>query len=137
MLCLFRYVLHLYDVSLEGIWEKRGVYTYYTELVFELGSNIVDFLHHLHMLVSTHSVIFISTTCFYIHILLLLLIFPFYKGLGETEMAFIGEGKFSHISSDNLFTVSYTQAICLIWTQFIYFWEFTYFIIKNHHNENL
>ena len=64
---LYRYVLHLYDVSHEGIWEKRGIYTYYTELVFELGSNIVDFLHHLHMLVSSRSVSCISTICFYIY----------------------------------------------------------------------
>ncbi|XP_035207244.1 E3 ubiquitin-protein ligase AMFR-like [Stegodyphus dumicola] len=47
---LMRYILHLYDVTHEGIWERRGVYNYYCEFVFELTSYIVDFLHHLHML---------------------------------------------------------------------------------------
>ncbi|KFM61685.1 E3 ubiquitin-protein ligase AMFR, partial [Stegodyphus mimosarum] len=47
---LMRYILHLYDVTHEGIWERRGVYNYYCELVFELTSYVVDFLHHLHML---------------------------------------------------------------------------------------
>ncbi|XP_042899201.1 E3 ubiquitin-protein ligase AMFR [Parasteatoda tepidariorum] len=47
---LVRYVIHLYDVTHEGIWERRGIYTYYSELVFELSSLVVDFLHHLHML---------------------------------------------------------------------------------------
>lgn len=47
---LIRYILHLWDSSHEGIWEHRGIYTYYCELVFELASLMVDFFHHLHML---------------------------------------------------------------------------------------
>ncbi|XP_054710574.1 E3 ubiquitin-protein ligase AMFR-like [Uloborus diversus] len=47
---LMRYIIHLYDISHEGIWERRGKYVYYSELVFELSSHVVDFLHHLHML---------------------------------------------------------------------------------------
>ncbi|BFZ19181.1 hypothetical protein BsWGS_22220 [Bradybaena similaris] len=45
-----RYMIQLYDMSLEGVWESRSVYLYYTELVFELVILSVDFAHHLHML---------------------------------------------------------------------------------------
>ena len=48
----FRYGTHLWEISLEGTWENRGFYVYYTELVFELAALLVDFTHHLHMLVS-------------------------------------------------------------------------------------
>ncbi|XP_042897435.1 E3 ubiquitin-protein ligase AMFR [Parasteatoda tepidariorum] len=45
-----RYALHLLDATREGTWEKRATYVYYTELGFELTALIVDFFHHLHML---------------------------------------------------------------------------------------
>lgn len=45
-----RYVIHLWDLTYEGVWERRGTYTYYSELVFELTGLTVDFFHHLHML---------------------------------------------------------------------------------------
>ncbi|XP_059168865.1 E3 ubiquitin-protein ligase AMFR-like [Physella acuta] len=51
--CLYviiRYILQLWDLSLEGVWEARSIYVYYTELVFELVALSVDFGHHLHML---------------------------------------------------------------------------------------
>ncbi|GIY74208.1 e3 ubiquitin-protein ligase AMFR [Caerostris extrusa] len=47
---LMRYIIHLYDVTHEGVWEKRGIFNYYCEFVCELSSLLVDFLHHLHML---------------------------------------------------------------------------------------
>lgn len=54
---ILRYGLHLYDlrqgeeaVSGGVIWEKRGPVAYYTELVFELSVLILDFMHHVHML---------------------------------------------------------------------------------------
>ncbi|KAG8190257.1 hypothetical protein JTE90_001341 [Oedothorax gibbosus] len=47
---LLRYIIHLYDITHQGIWEKRGIYTYYIELTAGLSSLAVDFLHHLHML---------------------------------------------------------------------------------------
>ena len=47
-----RYGLHLIDMNLEGVWENRSKYVYYTELVFELAALSIDFGHHLHMLVS-------------------------------------------------------------------------------------
>ena len=46
-----RYGLHLWDMNLEGTWENRSVYVYYTELIFELSVLFVDFGHHIHMLV--------------------------------------------------------------------------------------
>ncbi|CAL1279395.1 unnamed protein product [Larinioides sclopetarius] len=46
-----RYVIYLLDASQEGAWEKRASYVYYTELGFELLALVIDFLHHLHMLV--------------------------------------------------------------------------------------
>lgn len=45
-----RYGLHLVDMNLEGVWENRSKYVYYTELVFELAALSIDFGHHLHML---------------------------------------------------------------------------------------
>lgn len=61
---VLRYVLHLYDVRNEGnaatqsndtndksmVWEKRGAITYYVELCFELSALLIDFVHHVHML---------------------------------------------------------------------------------------
>ncbi|GFS36459.1 e3 ubiquitin-protein ligase AMFR [Nephila pilipes] len=47
---LIRYIIHLYDITHEGVWEKRGVFTYYCELTCELSSLVIDFLHHVHML---------------------------------------------------------------------------------------
>ncbi|XP_025831696.1 E3 ubiquitin-protein ligase AMFR isoform X2 [Agrilus planipennis] len=58
---ILRYVMHLYDVFRDGsgsvsnvsssVWEKRGPVVYYVELVFEMSAYIIDFVHHLHMLV--------------------------------------------------------------------------------------
>lgn len=45
-----RYCLHLVDMNLEGVWENRATYVYYTELIFELAALSIDFGHHLHML---------------------------------------------------------------------------------------
>ncbi|KAK3579007.1 hypothetical protein CHS0354_034804 [Potamilus streckersoni] len=45
-----RYAIHLIDMNLEGIWENRSIYVYFTELTFELAVLSVDFAHHLHML---------------------------------------------------------------------------------------
>ncbi|XP_035680193.1 E3 ubiquitin-protein ligase AMFR-like isoform X3 [Branchiostoma floridae] len=47
---IVRYAIHLYDVTNIGTWENRGTYVYYSELVMELTALIVDFCHHLHML---------------------------------------------------------------------------------------
>lgn len=45
-----RYCLHLIDMNLEGVWENRATYVYYTELIFELAALSIDFGHHVHML---------------------------------------------------------------------------------------
>ncbi|KAL8566315.1 hypothetical protein ACOMHN_050433 [Nucella lapillus] len=47
---VIRYMIHLWDLSLESVWENRSVYVYYSELIFELSSLSIDFAHHLHML---------------------------------------------------------------------------------------
>ncbi|CAL1289605.1 unnamed protein product [Larinioides sclopetarius] len=47
---LVRYVIHLYDITHEGVWEKRSAFTYYCELICQISSLVVDILHHLHML---------------------------------------------------------------------------------------
>lgn len=46
-----RYSIYLWDISHEGLWEKRGRYVYITELVFELSELVIDMVHHIHMLV--------------------------------------------------------------------------------------
>lgn len=45
-----RYVIHLYEMNVDGVWENRSIYIYYTELIFELSAISIDFCHHLHML---------------------------------------------------------------------------------------
>ncbi|RWS29005.1 E3 ubiquitin-protein ligase AMFR-like isoform X1, partial [Leptotrombidium deliense] len=45
-----RYAIHLWDLSHETVWENRSAYTYYSELLFELTTLMIDFCHHLHML---------------------------------------------------------------------------------------
>ncbi|XP_048254927.1 E3 ubiquitin-protein ligase AMFR-like isoform X1 [Haliotis rufescens] len=45
-----RYIIHLWDMSKEGVWENRSMYVYYAELIFELAALSIDFCHHLHML---------------------------------------------------------------------------------------
>ena len=52
-----RYGLHLIDMNLEGVWENRSKYVYYTELVFELAALSIDFGHHLHMLVGIRKIV--------------------------------------------------------------------------------
>ncbi|GAB6030480.1 hypothetical protein CHUAL_007344 [Chamberlinius hualienensis] len=45
-----RYFIHLWDVNHEGVWENRGTYAYYAELIFEMTTLFIDFGHHIHML---------------------------------------------------------------------------------------
>ncbi|PIK38366.1 putative E3 ubiquitin-protein ligase AMFR [Apostichopus japonicus] len=47
---LLKYGIHLYDLRYEGVWERRGMIVYYTELLMELLVLGVDLLHHIHML---------------------------------------------------------------------------------------
>lgn len=53
-LSVCRYIIHLWDMRQDGLWENRNTYTYYAELVLELAALSVEFLHHVHMLVSSH-----------------------------------------------------------------------------------
>ena len=46
-------MIHLWDMHHDGTWENRSTYTYYAELVLELAALSVEFLHHVHMLVSS------------------------------------------------------------------------------------
>lgn len=47
---LIKYGIHLYDIRYEGVWERRGMIIYYTELSMELLVLCMDLLHHVHML---------------------------------------------------------------------------------------
>ncbi|XP_039446559.1 E3 ubiquitin-protein ligase AMFR-like [Culex pipiens pallens] len=53
---LIRYAMFLYDMRQGGIthesisWDKRGPVAYYIELSFEVAALVIDFGHHLHML---------------------------------------------------------------------------------------
>uniref|UniRef100_A0A4D5R9Y2 E3 ubiquitin-protein ligase AMFR n=1 Tax=Scolopendra viridis TaxID=118503 RepID=A0A4D5R9Y2_SCOVI len=47
---IVRYAIHLWDTNHHGVWENRGTYIYFTELIFELTALAIDFFHHLHML---------------------------------------------------------------------------------------
>ncbi len=50
---IIRYGMHLYDLHHDGVWENRGIYVYYLEFMFEMTILSIDFMHHLHMLVSS------------------------------------------------------------------------------------
>lgn len=53
MYCAFRYGVYLKDAGgLETCWERRNSLVYYMELAFELAVSMIDFVHHVHMLVS-------------------------------------------------------------------------------------
>ncbi|XP_030368639.1 E3 ubiquitin-protein ligase AMFR isoform X3 [Strigops habroptila] len=47
---ILRYVIHLWDLSHEGMWEGKGTYVYYTDFVMELTLLSLDLMHHIHML---------------------------------------------------------------------------------------
>ena len=48
--CIILYVIHLWDISREAIWEKKASINYYIELIFDLLILSIEFGHHLHML---------------------------------------------------------------------------------------
>ena len=45
-------MVHLWDMHHSGHWENKAAYMHYMELVLELAALSVDFMHHLHMIVS-------------------------------------------------------------------------------------
>jgi len=47
-----RYLIHLYDLSRAGIWEFKGRWLHYNELILSSAFLILDLVHHLHMLLS-------------------------------------------------------------------------------------
>ncbi len=54
---IIRYGMHLYDLHHDGVWENRGIYVYYLEFMFEMTILSIDFMHHLHMLVSAMCIV--------------------------------------------------------------------------------
>ena len=48
----FRYSIHLYDIQHTELWERKATLVYHVDLVMELLSLMVNFVHHLHMLFS-------------------------------------------------------------------------------------
>lgn len=58
-----RYAIHLWDLHHEGVWESRGIFIYYSELIFEMATLCIDFTHHLHMLVSVGTFALCLDTC--------------------------------------------------------------------------
>ncbi|KAK3785162.1 hypothetical protein RRG08_021961 [Elysia crispata] len=78
--CLYvivRYVIQLWDMSLEGVWEGRAIFVYYTELVFELVDLSVNFAHHTHMLL--YGNIFLSMASLVISMQLRFLFYEFQR----------------------------------------------------------
>ncbi|XP_033110032.1 E3 ubiquitin-protein ligase AMFR-like [Anneissia japonica] len=47
---IVKYSIHLYDLHHDGLWEERGSFIYYTDLILDTTVLTVDFFHHLHML---------------------------------------------------------------------------------------
>lgn len=59
--CIILYVVHLWDVSRDSIWEKRASINYYNELIFDLLILSIDFCHHLHMLIWGNIILSVSS----------------------------------------------------------------------------
>nr|CAB3221434.1 E3 ubiquitin-protein ligase AMFR [Phallusia mammillata] len=49
---IMRYLIHLYDIQHEELWERKATLVYHTDLCMELLSLSINFVHHLHMLFS-------------------------------------------------------------------------------------
>ncbi|KAH9389022.1 hypothetical protein TYRP_008374 [Tyrophagus putrescentiae] len=59
--CVILYMIHLWDISRESIWEKRASITYYIELTFDLLILSIEFCHHFHMLFWGNIILSVST----------------------------------------------------------------------------
>lgn len=115
--CLYvvvRYILQLWDMSLEGVWEARAIYVYYTELVFELVALSVDFGHHLHMLL--HGNIFLSMASLVICMQLRFLFYEFQRRIRRhknyLKVVKEMESKFSMATQEDLEQNADDCAIC-------------------------
>ncbi|XP_076110912.1 E3 ubiquitin-protein ligase AMFR-like isoform X2 [Mytilus galloprovincialis] len=80
---LGRYVIHLYEMNVDGVWENRSIYIYYTELIFELSAISIDFGHHLHMLLWGN--IFLSMASLVICMQLRFLFYEFKRRLNRHQ----------------------------------------------------
>ncbi|VDH91647.1 autocrine motility factor receptor [Mytilus galloprovincialis] len=78
-----RYVIHLYEMNVDGVWENRSIYIYYTELIFELSAISIDFGHHLHMLLWGN--IFLSMASLVICMQLRFLFYEFKRRLNRHQ----------------------------------------------------
>ncbi|OTF76745.1 E3 ubiquitin-protein ligase AMFR-like protein, partial [Euroglyphus maynei] len=59
--CLILYLIHLWDLRHDTIWEKRTAIIYYIELIFDLSVLFIDFSHHIHMLSSGNIILSVSS----------------------------------------------------------------------------
>ncbi|XP_063439285.1 E3 ubiquitin-protein ligase AMFR-like isoform X3 [Mytilus trossulus] len=80
---LGRYLIHLYEMNVDGVWENRSIYIYYTELIFELSAISIDFGHHLHMLLWGN--IFLSMASLVICMQLRFLFYEFKRRLNRHQ----------------------------------------------------
>eukprot|EP00164_Ancoracysta_twista_P000408 GFYU01000556.1.p1 GENE.GFYU01000556.1~~GFYU01000556.1.p1 ORF type:complete len:791 (-),score=102.07 GFYU01000556.1:196-2568(-) len=46
---LIKYIIHLVDLSREGVWEQRGTYLYYTELATDVLNLTLTLSHYVHI----------------------------------------------------------------------------------------
>ena len=54
---IVKYVIHLVDISYEGVWEQRGTYVYYTEFCTDVLVLLATLGHYVHILI-VHGVSF-------------------------------------------------------------------------------
>ena len=51
--CVFsRYCIRLYDLQVSSVWENKSTVVHYVNLVMEMFSFSLNFIHHLHILLS-------------------------------------------------------------------------------------
>lgn len=63
-----RYGIHLWDIGHTSMWEGRSTWSYNTDMMMELALYIVDFAHHLHMLVRMNWILILLVFLFEVNV---------------------------------------------------------------------
>lgn len=69
---VFRYVIHLYDLNYVGLWEHKGRWLHYNDIVLCCSFLTLNLFHHLHMLLSGNLWLSMASLVICMHIRFLL-----------------------------------------------------------------
>lgn len=60
---IIRFIVLTYDMRSNSVWENRASIIYYSDLLFATSMLSIDLLHHLHLLVISHTSVLIKGWC--------------------------------------------------------------------------